>query len=326
MLVDLHAQGLKIRHLRNFGSRHAVGVLRNWEKLGLKSSTLSTYVSHLRTFVTWIGKAELVPVIDRFCADRPGFTHRRTATEKDKSARGAAVEPAEILRRARQTGDQHFVCQLLLVMSLGLRARESWRFRPHLADRPGYLLITEGTKGGRPRTLPAPSTATQSAVLERAKALVPYGASMIPAHYRRVAQWASRFYKLCRQIGLTREGLGVTTHSLRHDVLLDLFAEIAGEPAPVRREGDSQANSHRVQVAREVVAQHAGHSRTSVTSAYLGSRRRNPRGQRSQGAEELPSPRSVKIAVSSPDTVSSEPERSEVTAQVCDDENDAPEE
>jgi len=237
---------------------------------------MATYVSHLRTFVAWLRKRELLPIIDRYCADHPGLTQRRTATDRDKSERGAGIDCAEIFRRAVATGDQYFVHQLLLIAAFGLRVREAWQFRPHLAvGEFGRVQVNFGTKGGRPRTLPTPMTPMQCVVLERVQTLVSsrHG-SMIPPGYERAEQWARHFYYLCKRIGLTKDQLGITPHSLRHGVLLDLFEAIAGVPAPVRGGSEVPLDTAREQVARQIVSEFAGHSRPQVSSAYLGSRGR----------------------------------------------------
>ncbi len=274
MLIALHRSEFKLCHLKNFRGKHVLAIIRHWTELGIMASTMATYVAHLRTFVRWIDKPDLMLVIDRYCAERPELTRRQTATDTDKSERAVCIDAAEIIRRAEQIGDEHFLCQMLLITSLGLRVREAWLFRPHLAGVSGHLHIAWGTKGGRPRTLPAPVTPEQASVLERARALVEFAAgSMIPPQYQRVDQWARRFYRLCRKIGLTRSGLGITPHSLRHGVLLDLFEQVAGEPAPVRGAGERTLDPGEERAAREIVAQAAGHSRVSVTSAYLGSSR-----------------------------------------------------
>jgi integrase len=283
MLVDLFHGRYQLCHLDNFGARHAVAILQRWTDLGHASSTMATYVSHLRIFVVWLGKRELLPIIDRYCADHPGLTQRRTATDRDKSERGVGVDYAEIFRRAVATGDQYFVHQLLLIVAFGLRVREAWQFRPHLATGEfGRVEVKFGTKGGRSRTLPTPMSPVQHAVLERAQALVSsrYG-SMIPPGYERTEQWARHFYHLCRRIGLTNNQLGITPHSLRHGVLLDLFEVIAGVPAPVRGGSEVPLDAAREQAAREIVAEFAGHSRLQVSSAYLGSRGRRRAVKRS---------------------------------------------
>jgi integrase len=309
MLVLLHRGPRKceLLHLRNFKSKHVVSILDAWRGAGLAASTMATYTSHLRTLVTWLEKPQLLEIVDQYCLKHPGLTKRTAATDRDKSERGAGVDLREIIRRAEETGDQHFFCQILLIVALGLRVREAFLFRPHLSVRAdGSILVSGGTKGGRPRTLPVPPTPGQLAVIERAKAITPHiSASMIPAGYRAV-EWSRHFYRLCRRIGLTRRALGVTCHSLRHGALLDLFEIVSGFPAPVR-DGDVRSFDRAVELsAREVVAEYAGHTRPQITSAYLGSsRRRRSRPpilavslpEMTQADESLPGAREVEAAI-----------------------------
>jgi site-specific recombinase XerD len=270
MLIDLHRDGWKLCHLKNFRQRHVLAALQRWARLGIQSSTAATYVSHLRTFVRWLGKVELLVVVDRFCAEHPHFTARRSATERDKSERAVGIDAREILIPAAQTGNFNFAIQLELIMTFGLRVREAWLFRPHLAGGSEHVHVAWGTKGGRPRTLPAPMTPIQKMVLQRAQALVRYeSGSMIPPGYR-LDEWSRHFYGLCRTIGLTKAAMGITAHSLRHGVLLNFFEEMAGRAAPVRQPGAPGHDPERERSARELVAQHAGHTRPQVTSAYLG--------------------------------------------------------
>lgn len=283
MLIDLFKGGFELRHLSNFKGKHAIAILSHWMEIGLASSTMATYVSHLRVFVRWLGKPELVSAIDQYCDDRPGIVRRRTATDSDKSESGAGVDFVEIHRLAEATGDPHFTCQLLLMRVFGLRAREAARFRPHQAiTASGHVKVNEGTKGGRPRELVMPLNELQLFALEQAKALVtnPAG-SMIPAQYVRAEQWSRRFYRLCEEIGLTKKKLGVTPHSLRHGAFLTLYEELTGVPAPVRRTVDVVINADVDRDAREIVAQGAGHGRLQASAAYLGSSRRRVARRRS---------------------------------------------
>ena len=90
--------------------------------------------------------------------------------------------------------------------------------------------------------------------------------------YACLEDWLREFYRLNRQIGLTKNQLGSTAHSLRHGFLLDLYQELAGVSAPVRSDADTSSLA-RDRAVRKVLAECAGHSRPQVSSAYLGSRR-----------------------------------------------------
>ena len=274
MLIEMYRDKYQLWHLHNFRAKHALDVLERWRGRDLAPSTMATYVSHLRTFVVWLQKGELLEIIDCYCAERPDLTRRRAATERDKSERGANVGFAEICQRATATGDEYFACQILLMRAFGLRAREAWAFRPHLSiDSRGCVRVDWGTKGGRPRRLPVPLTPLQLEALDRSRALVrDRHGSMIPVDYS-MKQWSGRFYRLCKRIGLTRAQLGATSHSLRHGALIELYEEASGETAPVRGGVRAPALPARERAARSYVAEVAGHCRLQVASAYLGSRR-----------------------------------------------------
>jgi hypothetical protein len=103
---------------------------------------MSNYASHLRVFLIWLDKPPLLAAVEQYLSEHPGLTQRRAATARDKSERGANVDFEEIYRRATETGNEHFVCQLLLIAALGLRVREAWLFRPHLSvDSAGHVNV-----------------------------------------------------------------------------------------------------------------------------------------------------------------------------------------
>jgi integrase len=157
---------------------------------------------------------------------------------------------------------------------LGLRLQEAMLFRPHMAlDDVGCLRILWGTKGGRPRALPLPVSPTQRAVVEWAKTFAQTPAeSMVPRGWR-LERYRRRVYRLCARIGLTKRQQGATPHSLRHGALLRLYERLTGV-APPARGGDLVSHDPEADLAaRILVALQAGHSRSSVSSAYLGPRR-----------------------------------------------------
>jgi integrase len=270
-LRDLHGSEFELRRLANLRAKHIRIILTNWRARRLKPSTLATNVSHLRTLCRWLEKPELIRVIDSIIAAEPELTRRRTATDRDRSEQGVGVDLTQILVRAFLE-DPRFGCQLTLIAAFGLRALESWLFRPHLAeDSAGRVHILWGTKGGRPRVIPLPLTEEQRLVLDWARSFAATDAeSMIPRGWK-LQQWRRRFYRLCQRVDLTKRQSGVTPHSLRHGVLLDLYEQLTGTEAPARggdlRDRDPAAD----EAARALVAAVAGHARTAVSSAYLGS-------------------------------------------------------
>ncbi len=279
MIRDLFRSGYKLMYFKNFGKKHVLAILKNWQEFGHASSTMATYVSHLRTFCRWLAKPHLLEVIQDYVDANPAFTARHTATDRDKSLRAAGVSFEEIMRRACELKDEHFCCQLMLIHSFGLRSREAWLFRPHLAAAElGQILIAWGTKGGRSRTLRLEISDPRLDVLVWAKRLVRSPPESMVPRGSTLKQWAYRYYRLCRRIGLTRRDLGVTPHSIRHEFLQDLYKDLTGVPAPVCADEGARPDVAVDRAARQIVSEDAGHSRASVVSAYLGGvRERVPR-------------------------------------------------
>jgi integrase len=282
---DLHCLGYEIRYPKNLRGVHIRVIIEEWRRRGLKASTLSTNFSHLRTLCGWLGKPDLIHLVNRIVAENPTLTRRRTVADQDRSAANVAISPEEILQRAIKC-DERFACILNLIIQFGLRAKEAWMFQPHFVVLPrGEVAIKKGAKGGRRRVLPFqldPVAAT--AAIEWAKKFAQSGAeTMIPRGWT-VQRFRGWFYRHCNQIGLTRTQLGITAHSFRHGVLHDVYREVTGEEAPVRggrlQERDPIADS----AARTTVAQWAGHSRRYVSSHYLGGVRLAERSRGVQGA------------------------------------------
>lgn len=269
-LRDLHAAGLKLRRLKNFRAKHVRRILSLWQARPFKTSTRSTYISHLRTLCTWLDKPQLVCLIDEFVAKHPHLVQRRTVADMDRSERGADVSIIDVMTRAVAL-DERFAAQLALIIAFGLRSMEAWLFRPHLAlCSDGAVQVLWGTKGGRPRVLPIEITQAHRAVLVWAQRFSQTRSeSMIPRGWT-VQRWRRRYYRLCARLGLTRRQLGITPHAFRHGMLLDLYEWITQVPAAVRGGTLAQSDPTADRAARALVSAVAGHAEVHITSAYLG--------------------------------------------------------
>lgn len=155
--------------------------------------------------------------------------------------------------------------------AFGLRRLEAIMFRPHEDDRGDHLAILAGTKGGRSRKVPI-ATAAQRALVNECKEAVEKGDSLSGKDLTLKA--ARRRYKhLAEKVGITRAGLGVTGHGLRHGYLHREYRREVGVDVPVR---DASAPRPRGRIARDArrrLAEAMGHSRTSILTAYGGTHR-----------------------------------------------------
>lgn len=262
--------GYKLRRLNNFGLKHMQWIVNDWRARDLnRASTMQNYFSHFRKFCMDLGKPQLARYLDEEQAGDP-LMRRSTYARTDHSEQARGLDVHALFKQAHAL-NPWFAAQLMLIFAFGLRASEAMQFRPHLAERSdGLVLVLFGTKGGRPRVLPFELTEFQRSVLQYAKTFPVHKAeSMIPADYS-LKRWRRRFYDYCERVGLTRDQLGVTPHSLRHGYLLDNYEEIAGEAAPVRGGGLARVNPCADRAVREVIALLAGHTHPSITTAYLG--------------------------------------------------------
>lgn len=267
----LHNQGFALVDVSNFKRKHMYAITKRWEDKNLSPGTIKTNFSYFEAFCRWLGKHDLIGDHSLYFMDST-ILKREYATRVDKSEKAAGIHFNDILQRVIKL-DEHYACQLALIAAFGLRAQEAWKLRPHLADGnfEGMLNVFWGTKGGRPRVLPIPMDEKQREVLEWAKSLAKHkSSSMIPERIKTVQQWRARYYYYSRKIGLCKDQSGITSHSLRHGKLNDIYEMLTNVPSPARG-GDSTCVSHQEDIeARGVIAEYAGHNRVQISSAYLG--------------------------------------------------------
>ena len=155
-------------------------------------------------------------------------------------------------------------------------------FRPHSdvvsaaqASKPDdsvafYLDTHRGTKGGRARYFPIDNAVRQAAIEYARRVAVGVNESvsdpreMLKPAIRRLRYVMERF-------GLTRAGLGVVPHGLRHQGAADDFQEITNCVAPVA--GGQLVDRELDLQARREIANRLGHNRVQITCVYLGKRR-----------------------------------------------------
>ena len=183
---------------------------------------------------------------------------------------------------------------------MGLRRKESVMFRPNQcvlpfeatglpieqrqADR--YVRIKEGAKGGRLRFVPLDSE-RRIAALAFALAVVQSDDAHMGDPRHSLKRNLRRFDYVMARFGITAEGLGATAHGLRHEAMIDHYADKAGVAPPVRGGSDVLPD---VDAAARLSAAHlAGHNRVRAAGAYLGvllARQAAPRAQQEDNTLE----------------------------------------
>lgn len=257
---DLRALGMCPKTLRNLGRRHVERLVREWVAQGLSDSTVHNKISILRMLFLWLGKPGAIPPRTEDFMTQMGLPYapRSIAATRDKSWEGNDVDVAAVLAQIRAM-DPRVALQMALQHAFGLRVRESFELQPWIADLGHALDVTRGTKGGKARVLPI-DTPEQRRVLDAAKAVTGTTESMIPGRYR-LASWHNHYNYVLRCCGVTRAARGVTSHGLRHECLQQIYADVTGQPAPVKDGAGGAPDPDLERIARARTALRAGHVR-----------------------------------------------------------------
>ena len=266
---------------RQLANRHIEAMVERWVNRGLATATIHNYLSFLRSYAGWIGKAGMVREPEYYVGAESPHAHRSQVATFDHSwaARNIDIDAkiAEV-----SAFDPWVGLQLELCARFGMRPKEARHFRPHGAVIPRaaaiprdadafpehetFLHISHGTKGGRPRDVPI-TTDMQRDLLSRLIEAVAAGMYVGRPGYTST-QNSTRFYYVIRRFGISKDQLGVVAHGLRHQHVNDAFTDDTGFASPARGAKTRPPNDAE---ARERSARLLGHNRPRVTSCYLGS-------------------------------------------------------
>lgn len=270
---------------RNLGGRHIQAMVNVWRDSAIAAPTLQTYFSFLRGLACWIGKPGLVLHPRAYGVPVQQY-QRELVARVDKTWSGAGVDIESVIATIHAF-DPHVGAALALIHAFGLRRKEAIMLRPHLCVVPfsstglaedqrradAYLWIFQGSKGGRPRFVPIVSDRQRQALaLARSMAATPQ--AHVGRADRDLRYNLNRFSQVVRLFGVSRRELGVTTHGLRHEALIELWEQRTGTPPPVR--GGPRPATALIQATRSEIAEVAGHGRARAANHYIGSWRKPP--------------------------------------------------
>ncbi|WP_180727343.1 phage integrase N-terminal domain-containing protein [Paraburkholderia largidicola] len=273
---ELREGGFALQSPWSLKHKHVQHLVDTWIAAGQSGGTIENKLTYLRALAQWMGKTNLIGSLDDY-ADREALGLKRSyvATE-DKSWAAHGVDAVAKIEEIAQTCPYTAV-QLKLQAAFGLRIEESFMLRPAEAARnPRMLAVTRGTKGGRPREVPVE---TKIGILEEAARLSNgLTGSTVPAD-RTISQWRDWYYYVLGKHGVTKRGMGITSHGLRHEYLQTLYKETTGVEAPIKRAGERPDPQLHEEAMRRVV-EAAGHSRLTKSGAYLSTFAMQDRMQR----------------------------------------------
>jgi integrase len=264
----LREMGFKFKTVKALRGSHITRLIQKWEKSNLSTATIRNRLSTFRTFSNWIGKKGMVLPLERYTSTPSAIKSRYMAVGAKKwPTLGVSIGKAI---KSLRDDYRRLSWALELQLAFGLRSKESLLIRPHLADKGDVLVINHGTKGGRTRYLPI-ETPSQRELLNRLKAKIPQGASLVPKD-KTYAQFRNEYYYALRKHGICRKN-GITAHGLRHEHLTRLYERATGHKAPIDGGTLRKKNKALDSLGRQLVSERAGHNRESISSAYIGGKK-----------------------------------------------------
>ncbi|WP_186057921.1 helix-turn-helix domain-containing protein [Burkholderia gladioli] len=263
--VELREGGFALQTPWSLKAKHIEYLVERWVEDKQSGGTIENKLTYIRALARWMGKANLVGTLADYVDRREAGLERNYVATEDKSWVANGVDAAAKIEEISRTCPYTAV-QLKLQAAFGLRIEESFMLRPLEAVRDSRTLdVTRGTKGGRPRQVPIER---KIAILEEAARLSNgVTGSTIPAG-RTLKQWRDWYYYVLAKHGVTKNGIGVTSHGLRHEFLQTLYEEVAEVPAPIKGSAARPDPAAHAEAKRRVVVA-AGHSRPSKANAYL---------------------------------------------------------
>lgn len=251
----------------NLKVRHVEAIVNYWlNEKKLAARTIDMYLCNLRTLVQWMGKEGMVKSLEDYA---PNLKKEYAAT-RDKSFTGNNINFFEIWQQIYEE-DQYVARQLLLIKAFGLRKKEAIMFKPLIASHESYIQVFDGSKGGRPRTVPINSDFKEGVIAHLKNYVI--GTKNPKAHLgnpdKDLEQNLKRYSYILAKSGLTKAELGATGHGLRAEYAIDQLIKRGLIPTVRGGEGKGLKTFNDKKAALEV-AEELGHGRTSVMPAYGG--------------------------------------------------------
>jgi site-specific recombinase XerC len=283
-VVALAKAGMPVRNIGEIGKKHVLTLIKYWEAKNNKWETMTTRISHMRRYCQLTNKPGTVPVrqqLYRWLDDNGVKVHQTRGTriaETSDAWTANGVSPQKVIEQISQK-EPMFALLLELQLAFGLRKDESISMEPRASDEGTKMIVTKGTKGGRPRTVDFDADPVvaewQRDLVERAKVVAmqhPQRRLCKPGlTNKQMYTWMGN---QATKYGITEKNLGVTMHGLRHEFVSRVFTQRCGLPPQV--EGSVPADVYEqhkeaVKEARLYVSEQVGHWREDITSSYLGS-------------------------------------------------------
>jgi integrase len=272
-IAEIRDLGYKIESPWSLDNRHMSTVVKHWVTKGQEVGTMQGKLSHMKALAHWMGKFDLVKSLYDYVSKEEltglGKT-RKYVTTTDKSWKSHGISAMELIAKVEQD-DQHVAIQLKLQAAFGLRIEESFSLPIKktilgmLNRADGKMVVEKGTKGGRRREVPIQ---VREAVLIEALKLAneKYG-STTPEKYN-IETWRNHYNYIMDKHGITKKGLGVTSHGLRHEWAQEFYKSLTGSDAPIKGSDEkADIETHKSKLREAVEA--LGHSKPDKIGMYI---------------------------------------------------------
>jgi hypothetical protein len=135
--------------------KHIHYLIEHWISKNHARGTLENKITYLATLAGWLGKSNIVKSAEEY-EQLKSLENRTGTTVTDKSWESRNIDAQQMIAQIA-ADNPHVAIQLALQITFGLRTEESMLLRPFdvIMRRSGqlYLMIADGTKGGRPRRI-----------------------------------------------------------------------------------------------------------------------------------------------------------------------------
>jgi len=266
----LQQEGFRLHDPDSFREKHLEVMAKYWEREGLSASYIQNNISIFRQLSRWMGKLGMITRSERY-VENPASVKRTFIAERNKAWLPNGVDPDDVITIA-ENHDPLLGIYLRLMRDFGLRLAESIAFKPikDITNNGTKINVRDFTKGGRPRAVDV-HTDRQRDTLRRAIELADGTNGWLTPRGESFKRTMNKVQYRLRKIGVTKAGLGVTSHGLRHAYAQAEYLAKSGKLSPIA--GGRPEDTNRLEHQRTTlhVMEELGHSRVDIGGAYYGS-------------------------------------------------------
>ncbi|MCB6185091.1 integrase domain-containing protein [Leeia sp. TBRC 13508] len=229
----LRQNGYKVMP-KNLDVRHIDAIVEMLRNSDYSPSYRQNYLSRIRTFAQWIGKPHIIKETTTYFQDQPDLIKRSYCATVEKTWEGKGIDAEKIIAEVDQY-DSYIGMQLRVAFAFGARRKECIMFRPleSINLEEGIVTIWRGTKGGKLREVKIVTDQQK----EMAVTLIEFAKKnrgALSNQDLRLDVAIQRYKYVMHKFGITKKSLGITSHGLRHQFLINRFEDLSGIPAPIR--------------------------------------------------------------------------------------------